>query len=68
MGSDYLSYILIVAIGVSVTIGVFTKLIFGLNIDSDWFWFLTGIGLVFQGFISLKKQRKFDRKFKIIER
>jgi len=31
----------------------------------DWFWFLAGMGLIVEGSISLVKQRKFDRKYKI---
>jgi hypothetical protein len=68
MRPDYLSYVLIVVIGIVVSTGVITKIVFGFNIDSDWFWFLTGVGLAFNGIIALKKQKKFDKKYKIIEK
>ncbi|MCK4997571.1 hypothetical protein KAS08_04655 [Candidatus Pacearchaeota archaeon] len=68
MRLDYLSYVLIVVVGIVVATGVFGKMIFGWNIESDWFWFLTGMGLAFEGIIALKKQKKFDKKYKIIER
>jgi len=68
MRLDYLSYILVVIVGLAVAIGVLSKIIFGFNIDSDWFWFLAGVGLAAEGVIALKKQKKFDRKYKIIER
>ena len=68
MKIDYLSYFLVVVIGSAVAVGVLGKLIFGFDIDSDWFWLLAGVGLTAEGVIALKKQRKFDKKYKIIER
>ena len=68
MKLDYFTYALIIIVGLGVAFGVFGKLVLGWNVESDWFWFLTGIGLMFEGIISLKKQKKFDRKYKIIER
>ena len=51
-----------------MAIGTLGK-IFGLyDISSDWFWFLAGLGLILEGLISLLKQRRFDKKFKIIPR
>ena len=69
MGSlKYSSYWVIIIIGTLVTLGVFSKLIFGVPIDGDWFWALTGIGLAFESLIALRKQKKFDKKYKIVER
>ena len=68
MRLNYLSYILVVIVGAAVAGGVLGKLIFGFDIDSDWFWLLAGTGLAAEGVIALKKQKKFDNKYKIIER
>jgi hypothetical protein len=54
-------------IGVLMTAGTVTKLSGLLTFSSDWFWLLAGIGLIVEGTISMIKQRRFDRKFKIIE-
>ena len=51
-----------------LTIGTLLKLFGVYNISSDWFWFLAGLGLIVEGVISLVKQRRFDKKYKIIER
>ena len=67
MKLDYLTYVIIIIVGFFVALGVLGKLFFGFNIESDWFWFLTGVGLAFEGVVSFRKQKKFDRKYKIIE-
>ena len=65
---NYASYDLFIIVGILMAIGTLGK-IFGLyNISSDWFWFLAGLGLILEGLISLLKQRRFDKKFKIIPR
>ena len=61
----YESFILIGLVMFFATLG---KLFGFYDISSDWFWLLAGVGLVIEGTISLVKQRKFDRKYKIIER
>ena len=55
-------------VGIIMSIGVLIKLLSIYNFSSDWFWLLAGLGLMVEGIISLIKQRKFDRKYKIIER
>jgi len=55
-------------VGIIMSIGVLIKLLNIYNFSSDWFWLLAGLGLTVEGIISLIKQRKFDRKYKIIER
>jgi len=60
-------YEIFIIVGVLMSIGVVMKLAFHYNIDSDWFWLLAGLGLMVEGSISLVKQRKFDRKYKVIE-
>lgn len=54
--------------GIAISVGVILKLVFGLNISSDWFWFLAGIGLALEGILSWKKKKKFDRKYKTVMR
>ena len=55
-------------VGLIIAVGALIKLMGIYDFSSDWFWFLAGIGLIVQGLISLIKQRKFDKKFKIIAR
>ena len=57
-----------VFVGVVIVVGALIKILGFYNFSSDWFWLLAGIGLIFEGAISLIKQRKFDKKYKIIER
>ena len=61
-------YEMFIVVGILMTIGTLLKLVWNYNIDSDWFWFLAGVGLVVEGSISYVKQRRFERKFKIIDR
>ena len=57
-----------IVVGIIIAAGSLIKLLGFYDFSSDWFWFLAGLGLVVEGAISLAKQRKFDRKYKIIER
>lgn len=57
-----------ILVGVLMTLGTLAKLLGFWDISSDWFWLLAGIGLTVEGTISMIKQRRFDRKFKIIDR
>ena len=68
MRLNYASYVLFIAVGILMVFGVFGKLTGQWDFSSDWFWFLAGCGLVVEGTISLLKQRRFDRKYKIVER
>ena len=61
-------YEMFIVVGILMIIGTLLKLVGDYNIDSDWFWFLAGVGLVVEGSISLVKQRRFERKFKIVDR
>jgi len=61
-------YELFIIVGILMTIGTLIKLTGIYDFSSDWFWFLAGVGLVVEGIISLIKQRRFDKKYKIIER
>ena len=68
MKINYLTYILFIIVGILMALLTFGKLLGFYDISSDWFWFIAAIGLVIEGTISLFKQRKFDRKYKIVER
>ena len=59
---------LFVFVGFLMVLGTLAKLLGYADFSSDWFWFIAGCGLVVEGFIMTAKQRKFDKKFKIIER
>ena len=65
--ANFAKYEIFIVVGILMSIGVLMKMVFHYNIDSDWFWLLAGLGLMVEGSISLAKQRKFDRKYKIIE-
>jgi hypothetical protein len=54
-------------VGILMTLGVLVKLSGIYDFSSDWFWLLAGIGLIVEGTISMIKQRRFDKKYKIIE-
>ena len=68
MKLDYLNYVLIIVFGVGMASLVFLKLVFGFDVNSDWFWFLAGLGIAVEGIISLEKQKRFDRKYKVVKR
>jgi hypothetical protein len=61
------TYEIFILIGIIMVIATFLKLARVYDFSSDWFWLLAGVGLVIEGCISLVKQRRFDRKYKIIE-
>lgn len=65
---NFVRYEIFIIVGVLMSIGVLLKLFGNYNIDSDWFWLLAGLGLIVEGSISLARQRRFERKYKIIER
>lgn len=61
-------YELFVIVGILMTLGTLIKLMGIYDFSSDWFWFLAGVGLVVEGTISMIKQKRFDRKYRIVER
>ena len=65
--NDFFRYEVFIFAGLLVVIGTLVKLLGFYDFSSDWFWFLAGIGLTIEGSILLAKQRKFDKKYKIIE-
>lgn len=65
---NLIRYEFFILVGFVIAIGSLTKLLGYYDFSSDWFWFLAGLGLSVEGAISLVKQRRFDKKYKIIER
>ena len=65
--TNYFTYEIFILIGILMTAGTLAKLSGLYNFSSDWFWLLAGVGLVVEGTISMLKQRRFDKKYKIIE-
>ena len=61
-------YEIFIIVGILMVIGTALKLAGIYDFSSDWFWLLAGLGLIVEGSISVIKQRRFDRKYKIIER
>jgi len=66
---NYLAkYEVFIIVGLIMVIGSLIKLLGKYNFSSDWFWFLAGVGLTIEGIIALMKQKRFDRKYKVVER
>ena len=61
-------YELFILVGILMTAGTFVKLMGWASFSPDWFWFIAGLALIVEGSISLVKQHRFDKKYKIIER
>jgi hypothetical protein len=61
-------YELVIIAGLVMALLVLGKLLGFYNISSDWFWFIGALGLSVEGLIALIKQRRFDKKYKIIEK
>lgn len=68
MKKGYGSFILVVMVGLVMSLVVLSKIFFKLDIDSDWFWFLAGVGLMFEGVLSYRRQKKINKKYKVVER
>jgi len=65
---NFARYEVFIIVGILMALGVLAKLFWFPNISSDWFWFIAALGLIVEGSISLAKQRKFDKKYKIVMR
>ncbi len=63
---DYSGQELFVFVGVLMIIGTLLKLLDVIYLDSDWFWFVAGLGLMVEGLISMVKQKRFNNKFKVL--
>ncbi len=62
------TYELFIAVGLLMIIAASTKLLGWLDYSSDVFWLIAGLALTVEGAILLKKQRMFNRKYKIVLR
>ena len=62
------TYELFIFLGIFMALLTLGKLLGFYNISSDWFWFLAAVGLIIEGTISLVKQKRFEKKYKIIEK
>ena len=65
---NFIRYEGFILVGFIIAMGALMKITGVYDFSSNWFWFLVGVGLVIEGTISFIKQRRFDKKFKIIER
>ena len=68
MKKEYGSFGLVVLVGLAMAVGVLVKLFTEVDIDSDWFWFLAGVGLAVEGVVSFRRQKKFDKRYKIVRK
>ncbi|MEK6855067.1 MAG: hypothetical protein AABX73_02490 [Nanoarchaeota archaeon] len=66
--NNFLRYEVFIVVGFLMTAGTLIKLLGFYDFSSDWFWLLAGLGLIVEGAISLVKQKKFDKKYKVVER
>lgn len=65
---NWATYETFIVVGALMAIGTAIKIFGHYNFSSDWFWLLAGLGLVVEGSISLVKQKRFERKYKIVDR
>jgi len=57
---------LFIVVGFLMVVGTFLKLMGVIHLDSDWFWFVAGLGLVVEGMTSLVKNKRFNQKYKVL--
>lgn len=43
------------------------KLLGFIDIDSDWFWFIAGCGLFIEGMIMITRQKRINRRYKVLK-
>jgi len=55
-------------VGIIMIFLIFAKLLFGIDIDSDWFWLMAAIALTVEGTINLKTQNKFKDKYRVLSK
>ena len=59
---------LFIAVGILMVAGTLLKLTKIIYLDSDWFWFVAGLGLLVEGIVSFVKQKRFNQKYKILSK
>ena len=57
-----------IVLGVLMIFGTLAKLFGYIKLSSDWFWFIAGVALTIEGTINLAKERKFNKKYKVVPR
>ena len=62
------TYELFIGVGLLMVIATSIKLFGVVELSSDWFWFIAGLALVVEGVMLLRKQRQFDKKYKVVPR
>ncbi len=62
------TYELFIGVGILMIIATLSKLLGLIELSPDWFWFIAGLGLIVEGMILLRKQKLFDKKYKVILR
>jgi len=68
MLKEVLNYKSFMFVGIAMSLLALTKLFGYADFSSDWFWFIAGIGLVFEGWIAFIRQKMFKQKYKIVLR
>ncbi len=68
LAENLLRHEVLIFIGAFIALGTLIKILGDYDFSLDWFWFLTGLGLFIEGWIALRKQSRFDQKYKIVKR
>lgn len=63
-----ITYQTFIIIGVLMTVGTLLKLFGIIDFSSDWFWFMAGVGLVIEGSVYYVNQKRFEQKYKVVDR
>ncbi len=59
---------LFIFVGVLMVVGTLLKLTGVFYLDSDWYWFLAGLGLTIEGVVSFVKHKRFNKKYRILSK
>jgi len=62
------TYELFIGVGLLMILAASIKLFGWLDFSSDFFWFVAGLALTIEGTILFRKQRAFDKKYKVVLR
>ena len=65
---SFARYEMFILVGLLIVVGTLVKLVGIYDFSSDWFWLLAGLGLMVEGAISFAKHKRFEKKYKVIER
>lgn len=57
---------LFVFAGLLMVVATLIKLLGFADFSSDWFWFIAGCGLIIEGMIMIVRQRKLNRRYKVL--